>query len=77
MSYIKPDLTRRKNHPIFGDTVTFSKGSGEQRRIFVGVISEWNVGGPQVWSVEVGEDKTKMHCHGSEILHIERTGVIL
>jgi len=74
--YIKPDLTRRSNYPIFGDTVTFSKEVGTQKQIFIGVISEWNVGGPQVWSVEVGENKRKMHVHGCELLHIERTGVI-
>lgn len=74
--FVKPDLTRRENYPIFGDTVTFTKGAGVQKETFTGVISEWNVGGSAVWPVEVGEDKLKMHVHGSEIFHIERTGVI-
>lgn len=75
-NHVKPDLTHRENYPIFGDTVTFVQGQGSEKNQFVGVISEHNVGGPQVWSIEVGEDKRKMHVFGSEILHIERTGVI-
>ncbi len=72
--YIKPDLTRRENYPIFGDTVTFTNGQGSQKEIFTGVISEHNVGGPAVWDILV--DGNKMFVHGDEILHIERTGEV-
>lgn len=71
---IKPDLTRRENYPIYGDTITFSQGHGDDLRQYVGVISEHNVNGPQTWDVMV--ENTPMHVHGSEIDHIERTGEI-
>lgn len=72
---IKPDLTRRENYPIYGDTITFSQGQGRDIHQYVGVISEHNVGGPQAWDVMV-DGNTPMHVHGSEIEHIERTGEI-
>ena len=73
---IKPDLTRRANYPIFGDTLTFKKGEGTQAKQYVGIVSEWNVAGTQVWEVEVEVTKKKMHVYGCEISHIERTGEI-
>lgn len=74
---IKPDLTQRGNYPIFGDTVTFKQGCGTHfgpENQYIGVISEHNVEGPQLWEVMV--DGNLMHVFGSQILNIERTGKI-
>ena len=74
---MRPDLTLKANYPIFGDTVTFSQGRGElfgTEKQYVGVISEHNVDGPQLWEVTV--DGRIVHVYGSQILNIKRTGVI-
>lgn len=74
MKLIRPDLTRRENFPIFGDKVTFIQGQGRDITQYVGIITEHNVGGPQLWEIDV--DGHPMHVYGSQILHIERLGEI-
>lgn len=70
-----PDFTKRSEWPIYGDTLTFVKGYFKDAKKFVGVVSEWNVGGLAVWTVKT-EDNLIFHVHTEEIINVERTGEI-
>lgn len=72
----KPDLTRRANYPIFGDTLTWTEEQGAQKKQYTGVICEHNVEGTQVWTVREVSTKNIMYVHGCDIINIERTGEI-
>lgn len=66
-----PDFTKRSDWPVFGDTLTFNVSTGNAVEQHVGVISEWNVGGPAIWTVKT-EDDCVFHVHKEQIVNIKR-----
>jgi len=70
-----PDFTKQKEWPIFGDTLTFNVVSDHTMKQYVGIISEWNVGGPAIWTVKT-EEGLIFHVDTTQIVDVKHTGII-